>query len=190
MSVNKIYHDWEFLEDGSTIVPISVGMVTDAGDEYYAVFGDMPWGRVCQYQWLRDNVVPHLPLAGNRGRDKVPVLDRLHPAVKDRQTIRNEVQGFILSHPRPQMWGWYSDFDQVALAWLFGRMVDLPRGVPMRTNDVQQEADRLGVTDDQLPQQGGGVHDALADARHARVVHDFLIDLEVRRASTPGKRVL
>lgn len=176
MKYNRIYHDWEFLEDGSTIVPISVGMVTDTGDQYYAVFGDMPWDRVYRHQWLRDNVIPHLPLSGYRNRE--PVLDRLHPAVKDHRTIRDEVRGFILSHPRPQMWGWYSDFDHVALAWLFGRMVDHPKGMPLRTNDVQQEADRLMVPDTQLPVQTDVVHDALADAWHAKKVHEYLLDLE------------
>jgi len=177
----RIYHDWEFLEDGSSVAPISVGMVADSGDEYYAVNADMPWERICADTWLCQNVVPHLPLAGTRGAYPLPVLDLLHPTVKPRRQIREEVRGFILSYPSPKLWGWYSDFDHVALAWLFGRMIDLPRGIPMRTSDVQQEADRLGVTDHRLPQQKQGVHDALEDARHARRVHNFLLDLERRR---------
>jgi hypothetical protein len=175
-SYNKIYHDWEFLEDGYSLSHISVGMVADNGDEYYAINADMPWQRVCDHDWLRENVVPHLPLAGHR--NGVPILDRLHPAVKTQRQIRSEVRGFILSFPRPQLWGWYSDFDQVTLAWLFGSMVELPPGVPMRTNDVQQEADRLEVPDDRLPKQEHGVHDALADARHVRRVHEYLLGLE------------
>jgi hypothetical protein len=42
-------------------------------------------------------------------------------------------------------------------------MIDLPDGVPMWTNDIQQEAVRLGIA---LPEQAQGQHNALADARH------------------------
>jgi len=182
MEDNLIYHDWEFLEDGRSIVPISVGMITEAGDEYYAVNADMPWLRVCGHPWLRQHVVPHLPLAGEVGPDRMPVLDLLHPSVKTARQIRQEVRGFILSHPRPKLWGWYSDFDQVALAWLYGPMISLPQGMPMRTSDVQQEIDRLQVPDKELPQQDpDGLHDALSDVRHIRVLHRFLRQLEQQR---------
>ena len=35
--MTAIDYDFEFLEDGSTIEPISIGMVCEDGREYYAV---------------------------------------------------------------------------------------------------------------------------------------------------------
>ena len=62
--------------------------------------------------------------------------------------------------------GWfYADFDHVCLTRLWGRMIDVPEGLPMLTYDLKQEADRLGV---RLPHQASGKHHALADARHNR----------------------
>ncbi|MEI5032456.1 hypothetical protein RB201_04450 [Streptomyces sp. S1A(2023)] len=51
-------------------------------------------------------------------------------------------------------------------------MIDLPTGIPMWTNDLRQEAERLG--NPQLPEQPSGVHNALADARHNLVRAQFL----------------
>src|SRR5690606_14816131 len=59
----KIYYDTEFLEDGETIELISIGMVAEDGRELYAVNADMPFRRVIRHDWLRENVVPSLPVA-------------------------------------------------------------------------------------------------------------------------------
>ena len=58
----RLYHDWEFLELGAghPIQPISVGMVSEAGDELYYEFFDAPWTDVYKHEWLKENVVPHL----------------------------------------------------------------------------------------------------------------------------------
>nr|WP_234899948.1 3'-5' exoribonuclease [Streptomyces filamentosus] len=70
------------------------------------------------------------------------------------------------------MWAWYGAYDHVVLAQLFGRMIDLPTGIPMWTNDIQQECQRLG--NPQMPEQPAGIHNALADARHNLVRAQFL----------------
>jgi hypothetical protein len=170
----KIYTDWEFIEDGHTIDPISVALVREDGREYYAVFEDMPVSRIMKHDWLRAHVVPSLPIVRHDGIRPLrrPFLDRSHPDVKPREVIRDGVRRFIVDTPSVELWGWYCAYDHVCLAQLFGRMVDLPTGVPMWTNDVRQEAERLG--NPQLPEQDSGVHNALADARHIRVMAEHL----------------
>jgi DNA polymerase III epsilon subunit-like protein len=51
-------------------------------------------------------------------------------------------------------------------------MLDLPEGVPMFTNDVRSLVDLTGVRN--LPRQAGGLHDALADARHVKALHEHI----------------
>lgn len=41
-----------------------------------------------------------------------------------------------------EFYGFMSAYDHVALCWLFGKMIDLPKGFPMYTIDLQQELDR------------------------------------------------
>jgi hypothetical protein len=60
----------------------------------------------------------------------------------------------------------------VALAQLFGRMIDLPDGFPMWTNDLRQEVERRG--NPALPKQESAEHDALADARWVRDAYLWL----------------
>lgn len=171
----KIYYDCEFLEDGKTIELISIGMVAEDGRELYAVNADMPWKRILRHDWLMANVVPSLPIIRHDGIRpfKNPLLDRNHPAVKPRDQIADEVREFIQATPDVELWAYYGAYDHVALCQLWGRMIDLPGGVPMWTNDLKQECARLG--NPRMPEQAGGEHNALHDARHNKVMDEFLV---------------
>jgi hypothetical protein len=158
----RVTYDWEFLEDGERIYPISIGMVAEDGREYYAICQEMPLGPISQSPWLMKNVIPSLPVRTGHSDP----WDREHPDfihVKPREQIRQEVLRFIMETPSPSLWAWFSAYDHVALAQLFGRMVDMPIGVPQRTNDIAQEWERLGYP--VLPEQTIGNHNALQDAR-------------------------
>jgi hypothetical protein len=175
----RFWYDTEFLEDGKTIELISIGIVADDGREYYAVNKDAPWKRIAQNDWLVRNVVSSLPrIHGDQrfhvGRSNPLALDFDHPAMKDRGDIANEVRQFINPHPLAQieLWADYGAYDHVVLAQLWGPMIYLPEGMPMFTHDIQQEARRLTVTN--LPEQTGGQHNALEDARHCRERWAFL----------------
>lgn len=41
-----------------------------------------------------------------------------------------------------QFYGYYSDYDWVVFCWLFGKMIDLPKGFPKYCIDLKQELDR------------------------------------------------
>lgn len=182
----KIFYDTEFLEDGRTIQLISIGMVAEDGRELYAVNENINveslHGRICGHQWLMENVIPSLPLRKSNGhgahsRLSGPYkgwffLDMDDNTVMPPRMIRNQVRDFILATPDVELWAWYAAYDHVALAQLFGRMIDLPEGVPMWTNDLRQEVHRLGNPN--LPEQGEGKHNALADARHNLVIAQHL----------------
>lgn len=167
----RIFYDTEFCEDGARLDLISIGLVREDGVEYYAVNEDVDGERILANPWLREHVVPHLPLHKSSG-DEGFVLDGKDASVKPRSVISDEVSAFISTTPRPSLWAWFASFDHVALTWLFGPMVNMPEGIPMRTNDLKQEAERLG--DPILPEQRSDLHHALADARHNRVVADHL----------------
>jgi hypothetical protein len=187
--MSRIFYDCEFLEDGRTIDLISIGLAADDGREYYAVASDAPWDRIRKHDWLVRNVVPYLPVTGRTSLDSYlanhpnsyprPLIDFVGPDladshVKPRQVIANEVRDFILAAPDPQMWAWYGASDFVALYQLWGPLIHLPKGVPMWTNDLKQEAERLGNPDfPSLP--GVTRHNALDDAREVKYRYDWLM---------------
>jgi hypothetical protein len=171
-----IAYDCEFIEDGSTIGLISIGMAADDGREYYAVNSDISFGseqsdalrkRISGHDWLMQNVIPHLPLTSAPHRSDntwIWSLDRSSLLVKPRWVIANEVRDFIASTADPELWAWYAAYDHVALAQLWGPMIRLPNGVPMWTNDLKQEVQRLG-NPELPPMPGVTEHNALSDAR-------------------------
>lgn len=180
--MTAIDYDCEFIEDGSTVDLISIGMVADDGREYYAVSSDAPWDRIKDRDWLVRNVLPSLPMTGRNSLDKylanspnsyprpgisMVAVDVRDSRVKPRQVIANEVRDFILAAPDPQLWAWYGAYDHVCLCQLWGSMIALPEGVPMWTNDLKQECERLG--NPALPSLPGVTeHNALSDAREVR----------------------
>ena len=181
--MTAIDYDLEFLEDGRHIELISIGMVCDDGREYYAVNRDMPKRKIRKNKWLMAHVVPHLPQAhGDERNYQIGWL--FNPSdrrVKPKVQIADEVMDFIrAAGPDVELWANYGAYDHVCLAQLWGRMVDLPEGVPMFTCDIQQERARLGFRWDELPQQERGEHNALADARHNQVVRRWLAEQEAR----------
>jgi hypothetical protein len=173
----RIYYDTEFLEDGRTIELISIGMVADDGREYYAVNRGMPVRRIRKHPWLMENVVPSLPNAPGDARLYQPkrwLFNYASPYVFTRSQIADGVRRFIQKTPEPELWAWYGAYDHVVLCQLWGAMIDLPKGVPMWTNDLKQEAQRLGNPD--LPPLDGAIeHNALHDAREVRSRHRWLI---------------
>lgn len=176
----KIFYDTEFIDNGQTIDLVSIGMVAEDGRELYAVRAEFNQRALLSNPWLRENVWPHLPTTKRvQHRDGLPphgALDVDHPDVRSGAQITRMVQQFILSTPDVELWAWYAAYDHVALAQLWGPMSDLPGGVPMWTNDLKQEHVRLGEPD--LPEQADGLHNALADARHVKVMAEFLAALE------------
>lgn len=181
-----IFYDTEFLENGSTIELISIGLTTKDEDgfneDYYAVNADMPFERILQHRWLVRNVLPHLPLRNRSRLDKwleeggeaspVPYLttlelDRSNRHVKPAWVIANEVREFILGYPERELWAYYGAYDHVALCQLWGRMIDLPEGVPMFTHELMQLWEDAGRPE--MPPQDNE-HDALADARWNRAL--------------------
>lgn len=152
----RYYLDTEFIERGyEKIELISIGLAAEDGREFYAVASD-GWDESHASDWVRANVLPFL---GDGERFT-------------RQVIALSIQDFVGAGERPEVWGYYSDYDWVLLCQLFGTMMDLPESWPKYCLDVKQLAVSMG--NPRLPKQIAGEHNALADARHIKVMHEFL----------------
>jgi hypothetical protein len=192
----RYFYDFEFLEDGHTIDPISVGVVAEDGREFYAVNRSAYWDRICKHSWLRENVLPHLPMNDDGFSTFLTgsPLDISRPEVKYRNQIADDLLDFFLadglgtSRRVRELWAWFGSYDHVALCQLWGRMIDLPDGIPMFTHDIKSLAERLG--NPKLPAQPkSGLHNSLADARHNKVVFDHLLKLEASQIAEASARV-
>lgn len=167
--MSKIFYDTEFLEEGdqSPLMFISIGMVAEDGRELYLINDEADWSKVRAHEWLNANVMPF--------------IDKNENALwVDKTQAQFEIYQFLMSTRKnrkdwPELYAWFSSYDHVILAQIFGRMIDLPAGIPMYTHDVRSMADWFGVKS--WPKQVGGNHDALEDARHLRKVYDHILEV-------------
>ena len=179
----RIYYDCEFIDTGREILPISVGLKADDGGQLYRISNSQPIiSRALSDPWLAENVVTHLPVERFRNTWAWKVSHPDMYSVRGVSQIAQDVKHFVTSRdPGVQLWSWCGAHDHVMLTQLFGRMIDAPQGLPHHTKDLQQEIDRLGLTEreDLLPQHDPAEgHNALADACWHKRIGDFLIAYE------------
>lgn len=136
--------DTEFLDDGKTIELISLALVAEDGQEYYAIVEDADWPRIIRNRWLANNVVlPYLPIAFAGDTDafhfEETMADFEH--VKPRAQVAYEVERWLKALPGEiETWAYYPATDHVAMYQLFGPMIEATaHGWPMRTSCLKQE---------------------------------------------------
>lgn len=227
--MSKYFMDCEFLEGKQdkrflgikygetkpTIDLISIGLVCENGNKYYAISKDFnlkeAWNRydlkpdinnggMKKEYWIRENVLK-------------PIYDELFMKIvsddnmltgdeyvyftyssfktlikrygKTNKQIGTEIKDFIyktttnLSFQSTEnqikywgkevpikFYGYYADYDWVVFCWLFGKMIDLPKGFPMFAFDIQQQIEEYKIDKNQLLKEVPQVncHNALQDA--------------------------
>ncbi len=164
----RYFLDTEFVEDGSTIMPISLALVREDGKELYIEF-EHDEEKARAHDFVRENVLPHL-----RGQEQYT-----------REQAKRRITDFLglgpknpaESKPEPiEFWAYFADHDWVLFCQIFGPMVDLPKGCPKFCMDLMQWWTQLGRPDNVKPPTGPKVHDALADADWNRQFYARLDD--------------
>lgn len=167
--------DTEFVEDGSTIMPISLALVSEDCRELYLEL-DFDEAKAEAHDFVRENVLPHLRLANRSSK----------------QEAREVILEFLGEDPDPMFWAYYADYDWVLLCQLFGTMIDLPDPLPKHCMDLQQWWVQLGRPGGVKPAKPKNAHDALADARWNYVFYqnlkafDTYVILELDRTENEG----
>ncbi len=57
----------------------------------------------------------------------------------------NEHYSYGILNTNPKFYGYYSDYDWVVFCWLFGNMMQLPKGFPMYCKDLKQMLDEKEI---------------------------------------------
>lgn len=163
----KIFFDFEFIETGAQhpIAPISIGMVREDGQMYYAEFANIPWHWA--NSWVLENIKPFM-----QGGE----------LAKDHKTIVGDILEFC--GQSPDFWAYFADYDWVIMCQLFGNMTDLPsstHGWPFYCKDIKQYMWHTGVKRDDLNHiVNVDEHNALSDAIWNKKVFDFLEGREMQ----------
>lgn len=151
----RYFLDTEFVEDGFTIMPISLAFVREDGRELYIEF-EFDEAKAKAHDFVRENVLPHL-----RGQEQYT-----------REQAARRIANFLgvgpddNQEPKPdiEVWAYFADYDWVLFAQVFGTMMDLPDGCPKFCMDLMQWWAQLGYPRGVKPPKPENAHDALADA--------------------------
>ncbi len=159
--------DTEFVDDGSTIMPISLGLLCEDGRELYIEF-EFDVEKARAHDFVRENVLPSLtgdfPITREQARTSIVNFMRL-----DHRPLQR-----VLRRTPPQVWAYYADYDWVLFCQIFGPMVDLPDVLPKFCMDLQQWWVQLGRPEGVKPPKSVNAHNALADANWNKKLHGRL----------------
>jgi hypothetical protein len=194
-----------------TIELISIGIVSENDETYYAICNDFDIDAAWNNEWLRDNVLYSvyqelLSYEGTYGKTYHPEImewnksglkNLLRWHGKSKARIAKEVTEYVfktseindpnaianweeVKHKFPvEFYGYFADYDWVVFCWLFGRMIDLPKGFPYFCMDLKQMMVERGLGAEwkynNCPDPEGE-HDALIDAKWNMKLYNLIKD--------------
>lgn len=162
----RYFFDTEFMEKPSTIDLISIGIVSEIGQKFYAINQECDLSQATD--WVKKNVLKPMPqydANNNCWRNDFNIF------LMDKRSIKNGILDFI-GNDKPEFWAYYADYDWVTLCWLFGRMIDLPKNFPMYCRDLKQEIDRLNISE--IPVEQIDEHNSLSDALWLKKAYEYV----------------
>ena len=136
-------------------------------------------------------------LINKYGKTNKEIANEVEKFCKPNQTkaIYYGVDGIIGNlDPNTEFYAYYADYDWVVFCWLFGKMIDLPKGFPMYCKDLKQIMDEkqskidfnTSITEprkdikshkDYPKQDSSKSHNAIEDARWNKKLYEFLTQL-------------
>jgi hypothetical protein len=162
----RVYFDTEFTGLHQNTTLISIGMVDENGDEFYAESIDYDQSQVDE--WLRENVIANLGTAD-------------YALVGTQPVIAGAVKDWLAERGTVEMWSDTLAYDWVLFCQLFGHAFNIPKNVYYIPFDLATLMKIKGVDPDVNREAFAGIegskHNALHDARVIKACYDKLMDV-------------
>jgi len=173
----RYFIDTEFIEYPNTIELISIGIVDENDNEFYAV--SCEWQINHADDWVKKNVIAQLP--DDHFWKTIPEIKRgILGFVGCDDSDQEDPMYFPGEWEEPEFWADWGAYDWVVFCWIFGKMIDLPKGWPMFIRDIQQWRSMLG--NPEMPEQPESEeHSALNDARWTKKKWKWLYEYDKKR---------
>ena len=164
---------------------ISLGMVTEHDERFYAEFTDYDKSDVDE--WTNENVIKNLwckrseRVEGNAKNITTTFSD--YPYVGDTEHLKHFVKKYLSMPATIQIWGDYSTYDWMLFNNIFGSVFDLPSNVNYIPLDICTMFHLKGKDQNMARESfvghivDGHKHNALYDARVIKACYDKLVKL-------------
>lgn len=185
---------------------ISIGIYCEDGRQLHLLSNEYNYNDASD--WLKQNVLTPLytQLVHGDQRNQMGVSNfHKHKGVSNTAILTSLFDFFycwrdqhfwrVNDSAKPEIYGYYSDYDWVLFCSLFGQMIDLPKGFPMYCIDLKQKLDEFTMRGDLFDAESENLpfgeklklvkawdgypkqeneHNAIADAKWNYELYNFL----------------
>ena len=131
----NIYFDTEFTGLHKNTSLISIGMIDEVGNSFYAELNDYDIGQVDS--WIEKNVIKNLEFTSI---DTIKYISEKSVRFKgNREQVREELTEWLKSYDKVQFVSDVCHYDFVLLIDLFGNVFKLPKNVCAACHDINQD---------------------------------------------------
>lgn len=177
--------DTEFIEHATGIQLVSIGIVREDGQRFYAE--SCSFDERLADQWVKDNVISKLLFFN---KEKMP--QKVYPVFETQSIEVFGTENFIKQHllrwlsferdESPEFYAYYASYDWVVFARIFGRLIEKPEHFPMWVIDLKQMMWERGLTKEwkqEVCPDPLGEHNALVDAEWNKKLYDLIIQHKI-----------
>lgn len=194
-----------------TIDLISIGIVAEDGREYYAISKDFNLNHAWNDEWIRTNVLLPIytdcvsgdarnsihftkssfrRIVNNIGKHNSEIAYDILKFVyqvdgKEWIGSSDELYNYLMEldpQEKPEFWAYYCNYDWVVFCWVFGKMINKPKGFPMFCMDLKNLMEFKNLSKEwkqEVCPDPIGEHNALVDARWNKKLFETIADLEL-----------
>lgn len=182
----RYFFDTEFIEHATGIQLVSIGIVCETGESFYAE--SCSFDERLADEWVQNNVLSKLRYYKNTpiGSKWSPVTSQVH-VFGPEAFIRDELLQWlnVEKDGYPEFYAYYAAYDWVIFARIFGRLIEKPEHFPMWVIDLKQMMWERGLSKEWKQQNISdpqGEHDALVDAKWNKELYELIIKHKIHGA--------
>lgn len=173
--MTKIFFDAEFTGLHQNTTLISLGLVTETGETFYAEFTDYDLFQVDS--WIQENVIANLL---KYEEDFSLFFGDSHTIRSDSEDVKSSLEAWLDRFGEVEMWGDCVAYDWVLFCGLFGGALNVPANIYYIPFDISTLFKVKGVDPDitreefAKPEGEGWKHNALWDALVIKACYEKL----------------
>jgi 3'-5' exoribonuclease-like protein len=165
----KVFFDTEFTGLHQHTTLISIGLVAENGNTFYAELNDYDQDQIDD--WLRENVIAHLRFANDQ---RPALIDNHHEMRGSRADVRTALRMWLTlgapMHDQIELWSDCLAYDWVLFCELFGGALNIPKKVYYIPFDICTLFKIKGIDPDSNREAFAGIDGAKHNALHDALV--------------------
>lgn len=175
----KVFFDTEFTGLHKDTTLISIGLVADDGNTFYAEFADYDKSQL--NDWLQENVIKNTLFLNGKSIAESCTKLKNYQHIGATNTIRADLKDWLAQYDSVEMWSDCLAYDWVLFCQIFGGAFQVPKNVYYIPFDICTLFKMKGIDPDisreeyAEMQDGAQKHNALWDAKVIRACYYKLL---------------